>query len=561
MTIDHRRIRPRAGRRRGALVAAVTGAGMLLAACSNTPVSTGGTTPAGTTTAAAGSETAGSGTGSETAGGGGTPTGTITIVDTVFPPTFDPINTTNSSTNKVVRPLYDTLVAYTDGADAEMVPSVATEWTVSEDGLTYDFTLRDDVVFHSGNPLTAEDVKFTLDRTTEVGTGIAGGLAEYDSSTVVSPTELEVTLSKANHSFLGRMSRLYLLDSKLVQENIGDDNGATFLAANDAGSGPYTLGENVANQSTTFEAFPEYWKGWDGNHVQTVVFQYLSEAASQQAAVESGQADIGLGVPRESYAQFEQMDGFTVDASDSLEGLYVHFNNETGIMTDPKLRQAVAMAFDYETFAQNILLGYGTPAKGALNSMMPCQVDGLQVPTYDLADAKALVEEAGATGKTVDIVYINTLLDEVQGFELLQSALTEIGLQVNGMPMAYPAYAELLSSAETTPDMAFSYAYPLFPDPNEVLYINYDSNLIGKTNYARYSNPEVDKLVEEAQTVPLDQACEMYQQAQELIVADYPSVWISDNKAMAVIGPRVAGYAYNVAQHKSVDFYALSVKG
>ncbi len=535
--------RARHVRRRPAVALAVTGALLLAAGCAADPATTAPSPGSGSSVASDG------------------PAGTLTIVDTVFPPTLDPINVTNSSTNKVVRPAYDTLVAYTAGDDPQLEPMVATDWTVSEDQLTYTFTLRDDVVFHSGNPLTAEDVKYTLDRIKTIGTGIASGLSAYASSAVVSPTEITVTLSSAYHSFLGTLSRAYLLDSVLVSANEGDDQGQSWLADNDAGSGPYVITDNVANQSTTFEAFGDYWRGWEGNHVQTAVFQYLTEAASQQAALESGQADIGLGAPRESFSGFEAKDGYTVDVASSLEGLYVHLNTSAGIMSDPAVRAAVAQAFDYETFAASILQGYGTPAGGPLSPMMSCRVDDLDVPTYDLDAARDAVEAAGVAGQTVSIAYLSTLPDEAQGFEMLQSALTEIGLEVEGMPLAWPAYAELVASPETTPDMAFAYAYPLFPDPNEVLYINYDSALRGGSNYAQYSNPELDELVEQAQTVAVEDACPLYEQAQQILADDVPSLWVSDNSWVTVLGPRVEGYEYNVSQHKSVDIYAIGLKG
>lgn len=482
--------------------------------------------------------------------------GNLTIVDTIYPPTLDPQNTTNSSTNKVVRPMYDTLVAYTPGTGPELVGELATAWTESSDQTSYTFTLREGITFHSGNPFSAADVVYTLNRIKSIGTGIAVNIEPFESAIAVSPTEVKVTLSTSYRPFLGALVRVYILDSKLMTENAGDDNGQAYLADHDAGSGPYMLAENVSTTSTSFKYFPDYWKGWDGKHFETAKFKYEPEGATQQADLTAGTADIALGLPREAYETLGP--DLTVVASDSLEGLYAHMNYRSGIMENPTARKAIAAAFDYETFSKNIMVGYSSVAKGPLSSQMACFSPSTDVPTFSLDTAKKLAEQAGIVGKTVNILYLPHLADEVQGFQLLQSALNKIGVNAVAQPTAWPAYTELLKSPETTPDIAFSYAYPLFPDPNEVLNINYNSAFVGATNYGGYTNATVDQLLTTARGQSITDSCATYKKVVTQIVADSPSLWISDNKYVIAMSSGVKGYDYNVSQHKSIDIYSLS---
>ncbi|KJL45081.1 ABC transporter substrate-binding protein [Microbacterium trichothecenolyticum] len=179
------------------------------------------------------------------ASGSATPSSSSDRDDTVIigtgatPQTLDPILASDVQTDFTVGGAYDKLIDYDD--DGAIVPLVATEWTYNGDATAVTLTLRDDVVFHSGNPLTAADVVYTLDRIASLGIGVSSFLSSYASSTAVDDTTVEIALNGTNTTFVGALSKVYILDSALVSENEGSDQGQAWLATNDAGSGPEAI--------------------------------------------------------------------------------------------------------------------------------------------------------------------------------------------------------------------------------------------------------------------------------------------------------------------------------
>jgi peptide/nickel transport system substrate-binding protein len=482
---------------------------------------------------------------------------TLTIAEDEPPASIDPIQADNSTVDEVDRPEYSALVQYPDGPNPKLQDDLASSYTVASNGLTYTFHLKSGVTFHNGAALTATDVKYTLDRIKQLDTGVASELQAYASSTVINPLTIQITLSTPYSPFLGALSRVYILNSALVTANAGSDFGQTWLGTHDAGSGPYELKQYVPSQSVTMTAYPGYFGGWKGDHANTVIFNYLPEAATQAADLNSGQANVAMEIDPSQYASYKKKKGYTLNVANTAVQLYVFLKTDSGPMQNILLRKAAAEAYDYKTHISQILDGYGTIAKGPLSTAIACHDPSVTQPTYNLAAAKKLVTQAHATGDTVSIAYLPALNEEKEGFELLQSALTQIGLKVKGVGTTFPAYENMLKSAATTPDMSFVYSFPEFPDPNEVLYINFDSKFIGTGyNYSRYTNTAVDQEVEAAQTTTNQtQRCSDYTKAQEQIAKDYVTINVSDPQYVTVLGPGVHGYEYNVAHHKTVDVY------
>lgn len=489
-----------------------------------------------------------------------TPSGTLSVATANAPPSLDPVGASNSSVDEIDRAVYDTLVQYANGPSPKIVAQLAAKWTPSADGLSYDFTLRSGATFHDGSPLTAADVKFTLDRIKTVGTGIAAEMSAYASSAVVSPTELKVTLSKPDRPFLGVLSRVYVVEKKLVSAHLASDQGQAWLSTHEAGSGPYQLAGYTANSSTRLSYYKGYWGGWSGPHLAGVTVRYLGSGPSVGASLNSGEINFTGAVPASSMKSYQSNSKFTVDTADTTAQLYVAMNTATGPMQNKTLRQAVAAAFDYETFVNQVLYGAGAVAAGPLPSTFQCQSTNAPASKYDLAAAKRLVTEAGLEGTKVDIEYLPNLSEEKLGYDLLSSALTKMGLAPKAQPMAYPAYVQATQSASSTPDLAFVYTYPLFPDPNEVLYQSFDSHNIGGNNVTRYKDSTVDQLLEKAQGVAdLAAACSDYEQAQVTIGNAYPTVNVATVKWRVVMTSKVHGYAYNVAHHKTENLYDMSI--
>jgi peptide/nickel transport system substrate-binding protein len=483
---------------------------------------------------------------------------TLVIAENEPPATFDPVQADNSTVDEVVIPAYDTLVSY--DASANLVGELASEWTVDEAGTSIEMTLRDDVTFHDGAALTAADVVYTLDRIKSLGIGVASLITSYDSATATDDTHLTITLTQADAPFLAALSRVYILNSALVEENAGDDQGQAWLAENDAGSGPYTVTGYTANQSATFEQYADYWGGFDGQ-AAALEYRYLTDASTQASALQSGDVDIAMDIAPADRATFDT-DGYTIDSSPTNVVLYSFFNMADPVTSNPAVREAVSYAYDYGQHVDTILQGDGSPVNGPIPSGMQCAAtDDIGQPDFDLDKAKQIVDDNGLAGTSLTMTYLQATAEMEQAATLLQSNLADIGMTLELQAVTYPQYVELAASDATRPQMGMIYAFPPFPDTSAIMYQLFDPQFIGVgQNWGGYSNPEVTALVQSAQ-VESDQdlRCEQYQQAEKIVVGDFASVNMANSNIVAVMNDRVSGYTYQPSHHQTVDVYAITV--
>ncbi|MGC5012330.1 ABC transporter substrate-binding protein [Streptosporangium sp. DT93] len=495
--------------------------------------------------------------GAGASGGSGARTQTLIIAENEPPATFDPVQADNSTVDEVSVPAYDTLVEYAKGG--VLAPSVATEWKFSKDGTTLDLTLRDDVTFHDGTKLTAADVKYTMDRIAKLQMGVASLLTAYDSAEVVDDTHLKVVLKQPYAPFLGALSRVYLLNSKLVQANADSDDGRRWLASNDAGSGPYKLAGYTPNQEAKFTRHDAYWGGFT-KQAKDVVIRYLPQAATQKTALSNGDVDIAMDIAPNDWAGLESA-GHVVNKADTNVQLYTFFKMKDAPTADKALREALTYAYDYDQHQSAILKGAGKKAAGVLAGTMACADPTVAQAGHDLQKAKGILDAAGLKNVTLTMSYLKATAEMEQAATLLQSDLAKIGVKVDLSAVTYPQYVEMLKSNETTPDLGMIYGFPPYPDPDSVLHLQFNSTFINNgQNSGGYDNPKVDKLVEDAQRLTDEDArCALYKEAQQTIAADHPSINMSNPQYVTVHRKGITGYAYDPAHHQTVDVYQVQV--
>ncbi len=193
--------------------------------------------------------------------------------------TLDPQHADYAMTNNVISAVYDTLVSYDD--DGNLVGVLASQFSLSADASAVDVTLEPGVTFHDGNPVTAGDVKFSLDRYRAIGQGIAGLLAGYDSTTVVDDAHLTITLTGSNSTFLSALSKAYIMEAALVTDHAGTDQGQAWLQANDAGSGPYRLTGSPVSGDIQIDRYDRY-RAFDPARPTRMVFRRIDQSATER---------------------------------------------------------------------------------------------------------------------------------------------------------------------------------------------------------------------------------------------------------------------------------------
>ncbi len=305
-----------------------------------------------------------------------------------------------------------------------------------------------------------------------------------------------------------------------------------------------------------FAQYADYWNGFDGQ-AEEVVFTYLPESGTQRDELNAGQIDIAMDIATADLAAFESNGEYVVDKADTLVQLYMYFDMEGGPTEDPKVREALRLAYDYPAHVESILAGNGEVAQGPLPTAMNCHAD-IPAGEQDLDRAQQLFEEAGVD--KLGLTYLSAIEEMDRAAASLQSSLRDIGVDLELTSVTYPDYAEQAAAAETRPDIGVIYAFPAYPDPAAVLYTGYATESIGGQNFAGYSNPEVDELLAQAGgSTDEAERCEIYGQIQEQIEEDMVAINVANPKAVAVMRAGLEGFGYRPAHTSTVDVYSIKV--
>jgi len=446
--------------------------------------------------------------------------------------TLDPMRADYSQTNLIASAVYDTLVTY--NAERQLVGRLATEFSLAPDVKSIAMTLRSDVTFHDGTPLTAKDIAYTLDRLKRLGAGVASLIEGYESTTVVDDTHLTINLSKPYSLFLGSLSKIYILNSALVEANLGADDGQGWLQGNDAGSGPYVL-DAITAQDVSFSRFDGYWDQVE-RRPEALVYRRIDEGATRRDELLAGNIDIGLAMADRDAAALASNPALKVSLLQSTVQTEILFNTRVGPTADKRLRRALRLVYDYEGGLASIRGNNGVIANGPLPTPLNCRPD-LPVAKRDIEAAKAALAELALDGVTLKMNFQPAFDAQKQEATLFQSNMRDVGLQLELEPIAFPNYLASLKDPEMIPQMMLLEDFAQFPDPGIVLVKGYHSNAIG-TNRTGYSNPDVDALLDAALAEPDEsRRCEIYKQVQTILYDDAVMIDIYTLRKPAVYYP------------------------
>ena len=486
----------------------------------------------------------------------------LTAAHSEYAFTFEPTFCNWSDVARICVVAYDALVKF-DPTTREIVPWVAKEWEVSDDGLTYTFKINEGIKFHDGSDLTASDVKYTFDRLTALDDGVANILYVVESVEAVDDYTIEVKLNMPSAAFLFGMPQIFIISEDGVKANeVDGDWGQAYLMENDLGSGPYMLASSIPEQQAVFAKFDDYWMGWEGDHVDGVTFLWIKESATQRLMVENGELNISMEPSADDLAEWESNPDYQVLSSQSPVVFYVAFRVTHPPLDDPRVRKALAMAVDYDYHIEVALASYGQRARGPLASALPYHNDEIEFVPYDLEAAKALLAEAGYPdgGFTVKIGYESAQEEKQRAMEMLQANWGELGVEIEPMGMDYMAQEAMQQDENSEPDAYLHYIWPSAAEPDTALRPNFhgDHKGVFGDNASFWSDPEVDRLFDEGivETDPAKREA-IYGEIQQRIVDATTGAWISENPFIIVAHDYVKGYVYNPALHQSLDVYNM----
>jgi len=489
---------------------------------------------------------------------------TLRIAEQRPPDPFDPATLSGNNSIELAQNMFNGITSI-DGTTGEVVPGLATEWSVSDDALEYTFTIRDGVQFHNGKTLTAGDIAYSLNRAVDpdVRSGYAfflgpiDGFSEVsdgtaDSLSGVAAVDDSTLTIRLSHPAAYLPSLLSLWPYWAVdEETIAEFGDGWSNPPNVVGTGPYRLVDQITDSEYVFEAFPGFWGG--APSIEKVVVTIVPESATALARYEAGEFDVIRNLSSATYRQVlsdpELLEQLGTVAQ--LRTTWFNMRNDVAPFDDVRVREAFNLAIDRDAIVEIALGGLGTPASTFLPPGLPGNIADQRAPiAVDVDRAKELLAEAGyADGSDFPALTLTyeTREDFQATAELVQGQLAQnLGVNIELAPMPTQAYNELLDDAERRPNFSM-YTFGLdYPDPQEMHEYLTKSQPEGFANYGNYSNPEVDALIDEAnRTTDPQQRYKMHQQIDEMFLDDWGIIPLYHPLSTWLVKPGVEGFEVN----------------
>jgi ABC-type transport system substrate-binding protein len=493
------------------------------------------------------------------------PAGVFTEDFTSDFPTLDPVHWSDSQSAIPMEAIYQTLVTY--GANGSTIVPDAATWSVSPTGLTYTFNLRKAQAFANGDPLTAQDVVYSLNRVTSWNASgfapapfgsaysdIVGYTAWFNGgrppaagveglSGVTAPNESTVVihLVRPQAYFLNELA---LPSAAILDPSVVNSYGAVTYQQHAVGSGPYGLVSWRQGSDMVLEPNP-YYSGPNPPKLAQVIFVVGIPYAAQLAQFEAGQVDAIWQPDEATYLTALHTAALKKDLETQPGDTIWYFALNTS--KAPFNKQDVRLAVNYainRTSVLRLLDGTGSVMTQPLPPANRGYEKGLQPYKYDPALAKELLAKAGYPhGFTVTLVNTDGALPESLSYNI-QAQLAKVGITVTLQFFDQAAlYLSYIENPKNPFGMAFDGWTELYPDPQAVLFNTLDGQNVGGLNIAAWRNTAFDALVQKADTLPSSQEAErlkLYDQAQAVEIQQAPWVPMYYQAQTALVQPWVA---------------------
>lgn len=448
---------------------------------------------------------------------------------------FDPHTISAVASQRVMAQMYNTLVDVDENLN--VIPELALSWELPDDK-TYIFHLRDNVVFHSGRKMTAEDVKYSFERILNPATGALGNSSSYagDIETVeaVDDTTVKITLKKINAPFLANLSSNYCA---IVDKDVVEASGDLLRA--DGGTGPYTLGEWIPDNYVTVKKFDRFYDAEKVYDFDSIEYYVMTDASARLAALRTGSVDL-------IYADTAMLDLVGNDAN--IQVISYQSRNYAGIFMnvarkpfdDVRVRQAINLALDRQE-----IIDFAYNGQAAISGFVPAtlghwavDVNANEYYTQNIEKAKQLMAEAGyANG--VEVTLTVGLLDSLRDMgAVAQQQLEQIGIKVTVQNKENAQYVADWSAHDF--DM-MACQNGAGSDPSRGVAFFFSTT--GSANIQNYSNARVDELCAlGAGTTDVDAREAYYKEAIEILLDECPTAIVANPSEYFLASTALKGF-------------------
>lgn len=411
----------------------------------------------------------------------------LTVVVKADVRSFDPIFGNDTAGHAVFRHIYETLVKY--DANGNLVPNLAESvtWTDNKD---CEIKLKKGVLFHNGEELKANDVKFTLYRIAAEPCDIHYMLQDINLDSFETPDDYTVKFSlnnpDASVAAILAFGSVGIVNEKAVTE-AGDNYGM-----NPIGTGPYKLQSWTKGNQSVIERFEDYHG--DKPAFKTITFKVVPEVTNRLVELESGGADLAYDISVTDVARVEESSALKLSTIDSSSVTFMGMNTSKAPLNDQRVREAIRYAIDVNGIVNSVYRGISTPASNPMNPSCIYYDKTSTVSEYNVEKAKQLMTEAGyADGFDITIT-TDDRKERIDMATIIQSELKEIGINAEIKILEWGAYLTTCYDGEQELYMGGWTTFT--PEPSLSLKGPFSSSSFGSGgNMTFYSNPKVDELL------------------------------------------------------------------
>lgn len=450
------------------------------------------------------------------------------------PDRLDPHLTSAYASFQVLENVYDTLVQ--PGADLQMEPALAETWEISEDNLTWTFTLREGVTFHNGRALTADDVVYSYNRIMDPDTGAANSFRFASIESVEAPDDrtVVINLTRPTPNLLvniGGFKGMAIIPQEIVEDGTID----TFPI----GTGPFRFVSQSPDQGIVLEKNPDYWRANEGlPYLDGIRFVQIPDPSVKLTNLQTGEVDWIDGVPPQNLEELESDSSVVLQRVPGGDYHYFALNQNREPFDDVRVRRAIAMAIDRNVITEAAQFGAATPNQTAIPASNFWATDYSPFIPGDTAGATTLLEEAGVGDLVIEFMVSSDFPETVTQAQVIASQLAEIGVTVEISDVDFGTWLDRQGAGDFD---AFMLSWIGNIDPDDFYYAQHHSE--GTFNFQGYSNPDVDALLDEAR-VETDQDARkaLYDEATRLIVDEASYIYLYNPENIQAWGPQVTGY-------------------
>ncbi|WJY21530.1 ABC transporter substrate-binding protein [Fontisubflavum oceani] len=438
------------------------------------------------------------------------------------PDVLDPDQSRTFVGRIVYASMCDKLVDITPGL--EIIPQLATGWEWSDDGLQLTMTLREGVVFHDGTAFNAEAVAANIDRSQNLPESRRKSeLGSITGVEVVDDYTIAFTLGAPDATLLAQFAdRAGMMLSPTAFEAAGTDFGL-----NPVCSGPFSFVERIQQDRIVLDRFADYWNA-DAINVDSVTFLPMPDTTVRLANLRAGDLDMLERLAATDVASVQADDSLTMEQAVSLgyQGITINVANGAGadnpLGQDERIRQALSLSIDRNVINQVVFEGAFAPGNQPFPPTSPWYNDAYPVPERDVEAARALLAEAGfADGIDITVQVPNNPV-QLQMMQVVQAMASEAGINIE---LQAKEFATLLADQSAGDYQASQVGWSgrVDPDGNIHQFMTTD----GGINDSAYSNPEVDRLLNEARTsTDTDVRLASYNAARDILIEDTPIIYL-----------------------------------